>query len=307
MSTITEEQDARVEKMASEVGRATYERIANSRDVYVIGLRDDVEAARIRVNAAGLDVTGPVPDMVAAVPPPISAVDVRTLRLSLPRHVKGPHAVVEAIVNYAATAHDSELDGLEAALATVLHQDALPAGELIHRARATTGYQASPSDQARDQLRRATAQAWDLANGEAVDAFGLLSAAVAHFLGYPIVNTREDAERILAEREGTPPEHLEACDTTALIVAANAGMGQPCSDCGAIVVADGDGGWRHVQPSTCFLAQGDPDNMKAMTVEQHDAHHGLRDGEAACPFHPDRPQVRNGMCGPCAEKADDAR
>lgn len=26
-----------------------------------------------------------------------------------------------------------------------------------------------------------------------------------------------------------------------------------------------------------------------------------------CPFHPDRRQVRNGMCGPCAEKADDAR
>jgi hypothetical protein len=26
-----------------------------------------------------------------------------------------------------------------------------------------------------------------------------------------------------------------------------------------------------------------------------------------CPFHGDRAQVRNGMCEPCAEKADDAR
>lgn len=29
--------------------------------------------------------------------------------------------------------------------------------------------------------------------------------------------------------------------------------------------------------------------------------------EPSCPFHPRRAQVRNGMCGPCAEKADDAR
>lgn len=33
----------------------------------------------------------------------------------------------------------------------------------------------------------------------------------------------------------------------------------------------------------------------------------LRDDAPSCPFHDDRAQVRNGMCGSCAEKADDAR
>lgn len=33
---------------------------------------------------------------------------------------------------------------------------------------------------------------------------------------------------------------------------------------------------------------------------------GHRDGASSCPFHPDRAQVSNGMCGPCAEKYDDA-
>lgn len=32
-----------------------------------------------------------------------------------------------------------------------------------------------------------------------------------------------------------------------------------------------------------------------------------RPAPATCPFHDDRAQVRNGMCGECAEMADDAR
>jgi hypothetical protein len=66
--------------------------------------------------------------------------------------------------------------------------------------------------------------------------------------------TRTQAEAILAEREGTPPEHLECCTTEALIAAARAPEGQPCADCQALVVYTDETGWRHVEPSDCFLA-----------------------------------------------------
>ena len=68
--------------------------------------------------------------------------------------------------------------------------------------------------------------------------------------------TRDQAERILTEREGTPPEHLDECTTADLIAAAQAGDGQPCGDCGALVVHNDETGWRHVEPSSCFLAGG---------------------------------------------------
>ena len=65
---------------------------------------------------------------------------------------------------------------------------------------------------------------------------------------------RAEAEQILAAREGTPPEHLDHCRTTDLIAAATAPAGQPCGDCGRLVVWHDETGWTHVEPSTCFLA-----------------------------------------------------
>ena len=72
--------------------------------------------------------------------------------------------------------------------------------------------------------------------------------------------TRAEACAVLVEREGTPEEHLDECRTDDLIAAALAPAGQPCVDCGKIIVwleEDGGGWWHHVEPSTCFLAQGD--------------------------------------------------
>jgi hypothetical protein len=68
---------------------------------------------------------------------------------------------------------------------------------------------------------------------------------------------REMACETLAEREGTPDEHLEHCSTPALVEAALAPEGQPCGDCGAVVVWTDDREWRHAEPSGCFLAQGE--------------------------------------------------
>jgi hypothetical protein len=69
--------------------------------------------------------------------------------------------------------------------------------------------------------------------------------------------TRADAERILAAREGTPPELLDHCRTEDLIAAALAPAGQPCADCGALVIWTDADGWQHAAPSTCFLARHD--------------------------------------------------
>lgn len=67
--------------------------------------------------------------------------------------------------------------------------------------------------------------------------------------------TRAEAVRVLEVREGTPPEHLDACSTDALVAAARADAGQPCADCGALVTWSDDGGWQHVdEASSCFLA-----------------------------------------------------
>lgn len=69
--------------------------------------------------------------------------------------------------------------------------------------------------------------------------------------------TREQACAVLAEREGTPPEHLDACSTESLIAAARADTGQPCADCGKLVVYRDDD-WHHVDtPTSCFLARQD--------------------------------------------------
>lgn len=66
--------------------------------------------------------------------------------------------------------------------------------------------------------------------------------------------TRAEATAVLTAREGTPPEHIDACDTVDLVAAAQAPAGQPCADCGALVVWSDGAGWQHVDPSKCFLA-----------------------------------------------------
>jgi hypothetical protein len=70
---------------------------------------------------------------------------------------------------------------------------------------------------------------------------------------------------ILEEREGTPSEHLDCCRDEDIIAAAQAPEGQPCADCGKLVVYR-DGEWFHVARSTCFL------NRQAMTLEEYDRH-----------------------------------
>jgi hypothetical protein len=69
---------------------------------------------------------------------------------------------------------------------------------------------------------------------------------------------REQAGEILAKREGTPPEAIEHARTEDLVAAAFAEEGQPCGDCGKLVVWTDAGGWRHVEtPTGCFLARSD--------------------------------------------------
>lgn len=76
--------------------------------------------------------------------------------------------------------------------------------------------------------------------------------------------TRAQAEALLAAREGAPPELLEHARDEDLLAAALAPAGQPCADCGKLVVwtegtEDEHGAdWRHADtPSACFLARND--------------------------------------------------
>jgi hypothetical protein len=122
--------------------------------------------------------------------------------------------------------------------------------------------------------------------------------------------TRAEAIAILQEREGMDPDQVISHADDVVIAAALQPSGMPCSDCGALVVHDDDRGWIHVHhPTTCFLAQGEvpPTSMTATDAGPTLAEELKSIGRPTCPFHPDRPQVRNGMCEPCAEKADDAR
>lgn len=112
--------------------------------------------------------------------------------------------------------------------------------------------------------------------------------------------TRAEAIAILREREGMDPDQVINHADDVVIAAALQPTGMPCSDCGALVVHDDARGWLHVHhPTTCFLAQGETAPTLAEELAEI--------GQPTCPFHPDRPQVRNHLCEPCAEKADDAR
>ena len=70
---------------------------------------------------------------------------------------------------------------------------------------------------------------------------------------------RPEAIGVMRDREGMPREEAEAASTQDLIAAAEAPEGQPCADCGHLVVWDDDlGDWRHaVRPTGCFLARAD--------------------------------------------------
>jgi len=64
---------------------------------------------------------------------------------------------------------------------------------------------------------------------------------------------REHCAEILSKREGTPPEQIEHARTEDLVAAALAEEGQPCGDCGKLVLWREDWGWFHKAPSSCFL------------------------------------------------------
>jgi hypothetical protein len=110
----------------------------------------------------------------------------------------------------------------------------------------------------REDLRVALTEAVELADSDAIEAVCNLINAVSDFLDIDpkSMMTRERAQAILARREGTPPEHLEHCRDDDLIRAANAPAGQPCADCGGLVIYGDDNGWTHVDPeASCFLAR----------------------------------------------------
>lgn len=65
--------------------------------------------------------------------------------------------------------------------------------------------------------------------------------------------TREEALVALMAREGAPLEAIEDASTESLLEALKAPEGQPCNDCGRVVVWRDDD-WHHVHtPTGCFL------------------------------------------------------
>jgi hypothetical protein len=71
---------------------------------------------------------------------------------------------------------------------------------------------------------------------------------------------RRQAERVLEVREGWSAPENEHVSDDAVIAAALAPEGQPCVDCGALVLYSDETGWRHAEtpPAGCWLGRNEP-------------------------------------------------